>query len=186
MLNRRGLTLLESAIALVIFGLIVAAVWIVFARVNANNNLNRTERGMVTTAANIREFYRDRIITSGDLNNARAIDLGLISPELMIGGTPIHHLGSGGAADLVIGSSSAVCGPTTNLFFMRLDDISQNGCNQLTARLMGTSGKINENGIFSASINGASVLAGTTFDINTALNNCSNDSVTVLVCFRKD
>lgn len=190
MLNRRGLTLLESTVALVIVGIIVAAVWGVYAKVSFNNNVSRTERGIVNTVAKIRNFYGDRVITSGELDNAKAMEFELIAPELIIGGTPMHHLGANGAADLVIGSgTTAACGPTMppNVFFLRLDNMSQEGCHQIVARMVGNRGKVNEYGIFSAFINGTSPLpTGVDFSAGTARWMCEEENVSFLMCFRQN
>jgi len=186
MLNQRGVTLLETTVALVIFSLIVAGIWTIYSRVTFNQNVGRTERGIVETSVKIREFYKDRTLTAASgLNNAQAMNFDLIAPELLIGGTPVHHLGMEGAEALTVGADGATCGAADNLFFIRMDQLSKSGCNQIISRLAGNRGKLTDYNIASATINGIDVLsaANHTFDVKAAKRACADNSIAA-VCFR--
>lgn len=185
MLNRRGLTLVEAAIALTIFGLIVSGVWVAFAKSSFNEKVARTERGVIQTAQNIRDFYGDRVISNAsNLNNTQATTFKLIAPELTINGNIAHPLGLNGSELAFVGSDTAVCGATPDLFYIRLDAMNLEGCHQILARMLGNRGKVNENGIFSASVNGGNPMRnGMDFDVTNALNLCKGED-TVLFCFR--
>ncbi|HRJ12751.1 MAG TPA: prepilin-type N-terminal cleavage/methylation domain-containing protein [Alphaproteobacteria bacterium] len=184
MLNRRGITLLESAIALVIFGLIVAAVWVVYAKVSFNNNLGRTERGILETTVNIREYYRDRPMRNDGFNNTTAINFGLISPELISSNGSIHYLSPNGTGPLTVGASNAICGPTVDVYFLVMNNLSREGCNGIIVRLLGNRSKIADYNVFSASVNGVNPLsAESDLDVRSVINSCV-DNNTVVLCFR--
>ena len=184
-LNSRGLTLLEMTLALALFGLVIAAIWLALSKVGLNDTLNAAERGTLTTVYNVRKFYGDRPITDdSDLNNDQALRFNLIAPELMLGGTPSHPLGMNGAAPLTIKTSQGICG-AGNHFFLSFNEVSPQSCNQFVARLAGSAATLNDLGIIQVNIDGVNLIsAGNQLD-RTTLNSECNDVGNLLICFRQ-
>ncbi len=180
----RGLTLLETVIFLAIAGVIIAAVWIVVAEVNFHNQVAQTEQAVITTAARILDFYKDRPMDTG-LTNTVAIDTNLVSSDLIVDGTLQHYLGTSSTVNLIVISSSAVatCGAGQD-FYIELQNVRPDACAQLATDLSGTQTNMVSNNIASLLIGGTNVTAGQSLDVSKVETACAN-SATIDICFQQ-
>jgi len=201
--SQTGFTLLEAAMALVITGIVIGALWILSSNVFSTHSINQLEKGVVGTASRIRNFYRDRQIqndktgNASNVNNVNFIGLDLIAPELpstvtsVTNGNPPVTTYTGtisfspsfnGTGTVNITYDKNNCAPlAANSFAMTLANMTKDGCNQLLPRLAGTGGAIQSNGvigIFAGGTNNA--IVNNAFVVG---NTACTDGANVEICF---
>ena len=195
-----GFTLLEASLVLVITGIVIGGLWVLGSNLFFTQKVNLLEKGILTTATRIRNFYRDRQMQNdktnnvSNINNTNFIQMDLIAPELAsntttntISFSPAFN----GPGTVNITYDIANCKPqAANSFAMSLINITQDACNQIVPSLVGTSGQIQSNNIVGLFIGSTNVLTATTtnnitsysFNPVTAEQNCV-DGTTVEICF---
>ncbi len=195
--SKHGFTLLESALVLAISGLVIAGLWVVAANLFYNQRLDQLEKGIITTASHVRNFYRDRQMKNDQttLTNTNFIQLDLVAPQLQSAavtgglGHSLHSNANNGIGLITISYDAATCG-VANSFAMTLTNLTQDACTQLLPRLAGTRGKIQANGISQIMVGGTTIFTATTTnnitmnDFNpTALETNCTDGVNAEICF---
>ncbi len=91
--RRHGLSLLESALALAILGLIIASVWIVSSSAFNSSKKNRLGEQVIGTVETVRSYARNVELGATMLNTQNLWDLGLLPTDVRRGGEFRHTYG---------------------------------------------------------------------------------------------
>lgn len=84
--STRGLTLLETALALAILGLVIAGIWVVSGSAFGSNKKNQLAEQIITTVENVRSYTRNVDLGTTTLNVNQAWNLGLLPVDVRRGG----------------------------------------------------------------------------------------------------
>jgi type II secretory pathway pseudopilin PulG len=154
---RRGITLVEFTIVLLIFGMIVGAIMTAFPHVRAGERRNRAIDELNLVLHNVRSLYAGRQLTASGAcptgGTALASTSGVF-PESMIRGTRVHNPWNNSAS-----SSSAfayVCGTNPFKIVLRYSAVPSQDCIDLVTR---TSSQQSGLGLVQISVGGTTTIS---------------------------
>lgn len=189
MCGQSGLTLFEAVLALLLGGLVIGGIWVAGASAINNHKINQLERGITETIVHIRDFYKDRPMVAGELNNTTLISSNLVSQEFDVGasGSITHKLSTSGNGPVILSLPGNCVGG--NDYSIQLVNLTRAACGKIVAALAGTHSQAEATGIGRVIVNGTNVMGtGTTaqYDLNqsTLASQCADD-VNVEFCFKQ-
>lgn len=109
--SSRGLTLLETALALAILGLVIAGVWVVSGSAFGSNKKNQLAEQVISTVENVRSYMRNVDLGTTTLNTNQAWNLGLLPADVRKGGN--YRNPYGGNFTITLSNTSLIIGLST-------------------------------------------------------------------------
>ncbi len=171
--SESGLSLLESALALAILGLIIAGVWIVSGSAFGSNKKNRLAEQVIASVETIRSYSRNVDMGATVLNTQNIWDLGLLPTDVRRGGTFRN----------IYGGSFGAALSRTNLY-ITLTDVPSEACVDLIYSRLGGSAEAAENlGFIGYAPTTTEGPTSSNFSFNAVTNSCSG-STDLLLAFQ--
>jgi major structural subunit of bundle-forming pilus len=164
-LKQRGLTIVESAMALAIMSLVLAGVIVFYQMASMNSKINETTNEITELNETIRNVYTAAANYS-TLDNAAMIGADIL-PTGMVQGTNIYNAFNG---EIILDSAN-FNGGNDNSYYMTLNDLPEKACSEIALTNFGR----NLVGIRIGSVEIS--LPATPSDVTNECNNGDNNTI---------
>lgn len=171
--NRRGLSLLETALALAVLGIVIAGVWALSSSVFGTGKKNRLAEQVISTVETVRSYVRTTDLGATQINTQTAWNLGLLPTDVRRGGGFRNPYG--GTFGTAVSRDN---------FYITLTDVPSDACVDLVYSRLGGSAQAADNfGFVGYAPTRTEGPTSNNFSFDAVTNSCSSSS-DLLLAFR--